>query len=56
LYREIVSLCIARLEFPPRYNVAPTQKAFVVRVKDGHGELAEMRWGLVYFGAAARII
>ena len=33
--------------FPPRYNIAPTQKSFVVRLKDGRRELAELRWGLV---------
>jgi putative SOS response-associated peptidase YedK len=34
--------------FPPRYNVAPTQQSFVVRLaKDGSRELAELKWGLV---------
>ena len=33
--------------FPPRYNIAPTQPSFVVRINDGKRELAEMRWGLV---------
>ena len=34
--------------FPPRYNIAPTQKSFVVRLdKVAKRELAEMQWGLV---------
>jgi len=34
--------------FPPRYNIAPTQKSFVVRLaKDGGRELAELKWGLI---------
>src|SRR2546423_8211160 len=33
--------------FPPRYNIAPTQPALVIRLKDGQRELVEMRWGLV---------
>ncbi len=33
--------------FPPRYNIAPTQNSFVVRLKNGQRELADMRWGLV---------
>lgn len=37
--------------FPPRYNIAPTQSSFVVRLKDGQRDLAEMRWGLVPFWA-----
>ena len=37
--------------FPPRYNIAPTQSSFVVRLKDGQRDLADMRWGLVPFWA-----
>jgi putative SOS response-associated peptidase YedK len=34
--------------FPPRFNIAPTQLSFVVRLnRDGARELAEMKWGLV---------
>lgn len=33
--------------YPPRYNVAPTQDAPVVRLADGARELTLMRWGLV---------
>jgi putative SOS response-associated peptidase YedK len=34
--------------FPPRYNIAPTQQSFVVRLaKDGSRELAELKWGLI---------
>jgi putative SOS response-associated peptidase YedK len=34
---------------PPRYNIAPTQTAPVVRISPDHGgrELALLRWGLV---------
>jgi putative SOS response-associated peptidase YedK len=47
--------------FPPRYNIAPTQDSFVVRLKDGKRELESMRWGLVPWFAkdtkgAARMI
>ena len=36
--------------FPPRYNVAPTQDVLIVRVaKDGTRELVMARWGLVPF-------
>jgi putative SOS response-associated peptidase YedK len=36
------------LNLPPRYNVAPTQDAPVLRLdKEGHRELIQMRWGLV---------
>ena len=37
--------------FPPRFNIAPTQKTFVVRLRDGERELADLRWGLVPFWA-----
>ena len=33
--------------FPPRYNIAPTQTSFVVREMDGKRTLAELRWGLL---------
>lgn len=32
---------------PPRYNIAPTQQALVVRACDGGRELASLRWGLI---------
>src|SRR4051794_37110414 len=34
-------------DFPPRYNVAPTQPIPVVRLVDGERDFALMRWGLV---------
>ena len=37
--------------FPPQYNIAPTQNAFVVRLNGGHRDLVEMRWGLIPFWA-----
>src|SRR6267154_5567299 len=33
--------------FPPRYNVAPTQPIPVVRLVDGRREFALVRWGLI---------
>src|SRR6202035_4145262 len=33
--------------FPPRYNVAPTQPIPVVRLHDGKRSFALMRWGLL---------
>jgi putative SOS response-associated peptidase YedK len=33
--------------FPPRYNIAPTQPIPVVRLVDGKRSLALMRWGLL---------
>jgi putative SOS response-associated peptidase YedK len=35
--------------FPPRYNVAPTQPIPVVRLVDGKRSFALMRWGLLPF-------
>ncbi len=34
-------------ELAPRYNIAPTQPAPVVRSREGSRELRELRWGLV---------
>jgi putative SOS response-associated peptidase YedK len=33
--------------FPPRYNVAPTQPVPIVRVVEGNREFALVRWGLI---------
>ena len=33
--------------FPPRYNVAPTQPIPVVRLVDGKPSFTLMRWGLL---------
>ena len=33
--------------FPPRYNVAPTQPIPIVRMADGKRQYALMRWGLI---------
>jgi putative SOS response-associated peptidase YedK len=33
--------------FPPRYNVAPTQPIPIVRLADGKRQFALMRWGLL---------
>ena len=34
-------------DFGPRYNIAPTQKAPVVRARDGRSECIMLRWGLI---------
>ena len=33
--------------FPPRYNIAPTQPIPIVRLVDGKQSFALMRWGLL---------
>jgi putative SOS response-associated peptidase YedK len=33
--------------FPPRYNVAPTQPVPIVRRMEGHRQFALVRWGLI---------
>jgi putative SOS response-associated peptidase YedK len=33
--------------FPPRYNVAPTQPIPIVRIVDGQRQFALVRWGLI---------
>jgi putative SOS response-associated peptidase YedK len=33
--------------FPPRYNVAPTQPVPIVRMAEGHRQFALVRWGLI---------
>src|ERR1700749_2134697 len=33
--------------FPPRYNVAPTQPVPIVRMVDGQRQFALVRWGLI---------
>jgi putative SOS response-associated peptidase YedK len=34
-------------DFPPRYNIAPTQPIAIVRVSQGARHLALVRWGLI---------
>src|ERR1700744_5290617 len=36
--------------FPPRYNVAPTQPVPIVRLNEGKREFALVRWGLIPAG------
>lgn len=43
-------------DLSPRYNIAPSQLATVIRVRDGVRELALMRWGLVPFWTKDRAI
>ena len=33
--------------FPPRYNIAPTQPIAIVRLRDGKRQFALVRWGLL---------
>ena len=33
--------------FPPRYNVAPTQPVPIVRLAEGKRQFALVRWGLI---------
>ena len=33
--------------FPPRYNVAPTQPVPIVRMAEGKRQFALVRWGLI---------
>src|SRR4029453_11121145 len=42
---------IPRLNFPPRYNIAPTEQIPIVRIdpRDGERELVMARWGLIPF-------
>src|SRR5438093_1883506 len=34
-------------DFPPRYNVAPTQPIPIVRLAEGKRQFALLRWGLI---------
>ena len=38
-------------ELPPRFNIAPTQDVFTVRIKAGRMVAEQLRWGLVPFWA-----
>jgi len=50
LYR-LTEPAVAPNDFVPRYNIAPTQKAPVVRERDGRRELVMLRWGLIPYWA-----
>jgi putative SOS response-associated peptidase YedK len=50
LYR-LTEPAVAPNDFVPRYNIAPTQKAPIVRERDGKRELAMVRWGLIPYSA-----
>ncbi len=51
LYRLAFGL-MPESNYEPRYNIAPTQHSWVVRLnKEGKRELATLRWGLVPFWA-----
>jgi putative SOS response-associated peptidase YedK len=42
---------LPRSNFPPRYNIAPTDQIPIIRVdpRDGERELVMARWGLIPF-------
>jgi putative SOS response-associated peptidase YedK len=44
---EAVFANVNHEDFPPRYNIAPTQPVAVVRLLGGRRHLSLMRWGLV---------
>src|SRR5271168_4243011 len=46
LYR-LTQPAVAPNDFGSRYNIAPTQRALVVRERDGKREAAMLRWGLI---------
>jgi putative SOS response-associated peptidase YedK len=43
-------------DFGPRYNIAPTERAPVVREREGNREAAMLRWGLIPFWAKDKSI
>lgn len=50
ILQETFKLQQAALNLPPRWNIAPTQSAPIIRHQEGGGnELAMARWGLVPF-------
>jgi putative SOS response-associated peptidase YedK len=34
-------------QFPPSFNVAPTQEVPIVRIRDGRRQDGRLRWGLI---------
>ena len=53
---ERFSCLTEQIEFPPRYNVAPTQSVPVVLKVDGSNRLKMMQWGLVPYWAKDKSI
>lgn len=49
--RELFGFVGAAINLPPRWNIAPTQDAPVIRLEDGVRRLAMLRWGLVPYWA-----
>ena len=47
--RAFKTVRLPKWNFPPRYNVAPTDQVPIVRIDpgDGHRELVLARWGLI---------
>lgn len=48
---------VPRSNFPPRYNVAPTDQIPIIRLdpRDGERELTMARWGLIRFWMKAKL-
>jgi len=49
--RELFEFIGAALNLQPRWNIAPTQEAPVIRAADGARRLSMLRWGLVPYWA-----
>jgi putative SOS response-associated peptidase YedK len=47
LVERFMARLVAELDWPPRYNIAPTQEALVIRSEEGERVAAPLRWGLV---------
>jgi putative SOS response-associated peptidase YedK len=48
---ELFRLAGRRVNLPPRWNIAPTQDAPVIRLENGERKLEMLRWGLVPYWA-----
>ena len=49
--RELFEFIGVAINLQPRWNIAPTQEAPVIRIEDGARRLAMLRWGLVPYWA-----
>jgi putative SOS response-associated peptidase YedK len=51
IFQELAVDPQANFDWPPRYNIAPTQQVLTVSLLDGKRQLLPRRWGLVPFWA-----
>src|ERR1700691_317994 len=51
IFLELAIVPQADFDWPPRYNIAPTQQVLTVSLRDGKRQLLPRRWGLVPFWA-----